>query len=145
MPDRISLNGMSERSHLDKTPNIPGSDKVVGWFGHWPRFHDAEIVDLRLGDQPLLRLRAFEMTDQTDAAGHYKLQKHCTVTFWFSDEVDFSLTSDSGTGGIAFGITFTEDGHRLKMEIEASCGIDGWIAAKTWRVDLEPTDDRESF
>jgi len=34
---------MSERSHLDKTPNIPGSDKVVGWFGHWPRFHAQKL------------------------------------------------------------------------------------------------------
>lgn len=110
---------------------------MISWFGYWPGFHDAEIVDLSLGPTPVLRLRAFEMTDKTDAAGYYKLQKHCTVSFWFSDEVEFSLVSESGASGIVFSLNFHEDGNRLKMEIQSSCGVDGWILAKNWRVELE--------
>ena len=29
-------------------PNVPGSDAVVAWFGEWPSFHDAEILELHL-------------------------------------------------------------------------------------------------
>jgi hypothetical protein len=78
------------------------------------------------------------MTDQVDAAGYYKLQKHCTVAFWFSGEVEFSLASDSGAAGVILGLNFEKAGDRLKMDIRAACGIDGWITAKTWRIELEP-------
>jgi hypothetical protein len=121
-----------------ETPPVSGSDTVVSWFGYWPGFHDSEIIELRLGAESVLRLRAFEMTDQIDAAGCYKLRKHCIVSFWFADEVEFSVTSDSGSNGIVFGLDFQKTGDRLKMEIQSSCGVDGWITAKTWRVELEP-------
>jgi hypothetical protein len=126
-----------------ETPSIPGADRVVSWFGGWPRFHDAEIIELRLGPEAVLRLHAFEMTDQVDAAGNYQLQKHCTVSFWFSGEVELSLASDSGAMGIVLGLDFTKEGDRLKMDIQATCGLDGWITAKTWRVELQPRTSSE--
>lgn len=125
-------------SAVNETPRIPGAESVVGWFGYWPRFHDAEVVELKLGPSSVLRLRAFEMTAETDAAGYYKLQKHCTVSFWFSDEVEFSLDSDSGASGVVFSLAFQQSGDRSKVEIHSSCGIGGWILAKNWRVELEP-------
>jgi len=125
-------------SDANETPTIPGAESLVGWFGYWPRFHDAEVLDLKLGPSSVLRLRAFEMTAETDAAGHYKLQKHCTVSFWFSDEVEFSLASDSGAAGIILGLNFEKAGDRLKMDIRSACGTDGWITAKTWRIEFEP-------
>ncbi len=124
-------------------PTISGSDAVVNWFGYWPEFHDSEIIELRLGAESVLRLHAFEMTDQTDAAGYYKLRKHCILSFWFADEVEFSLASDSGAAGIVLGLEFQKTGDRLKMEIQSACGIDGWVMAKTWRVELEPAPDRD--
>ena len=30
------------------TPNIPGADSIVSWFGRWPSFHDAEIMTLHV-------------------------------------------------------------------------------------------------
>ena len=120
-----------------EAPSIPGAESVISWFGYWPGFHDCEIIDLRLGSDSVLRLRAFEMTDKIDAAGYYKLHKHCTVSFWFSDEVAFSLVSESGTSGIVFSLDFLKDGNHPKMEIQSSCGVDGWILAKNWRVELE--------
>ena len=75
-----------------EAPRVPGVESVISWFGYWPGFHDSKIIDLRLGPDSVLRLRAFEMTDELDAAGFYKLQKHCTVSFWFADDVEFSLT-----------------------------------------------------
>jgi hypothetical protein len=120
----------------DPTPPIPGSEAVVQWFGGWPTFHDAQIVELRLDAEPVLRLRAFESTDRVDAAGHYELQKECVVSFWFSEGVEFALTSDSGATGIVFDLKFREAAGGLKMEIWSSCGVNGWISAKTWRVEL---------
>jgi hypothetical protein len=27
---------------------FPGTDKIIQWFGQWPSFHDAEILELHL-------------------------------------------------------------------------------------------------
>jgi len=120
------------------TPPIAGSDLVTNWFGYWPNFHDAQIIELRLGAEPVLRLRAFEATNHVDAAGYYKLQKHCTVSFRFEGEIEFSLSSDSGAAGIVGDLQFAQAETGLKMTIQSSCGIDGWLVARNWRVELEP-------
>jgi hypothetical protein len=54
-----------------ETPNIPGAEDVVAWFGHWPMFHDAEVLTITLDRTGTSRvvIHAFEMT------------KHAVVTF----------------------------------------------------------------
>ena len=64
-------------------PDIPGAADVIAWFGYWPRFHDAEVLSITLDASAGARvvIRAFEMTTEVDASGHYVLAKHCVVTF----------------------------------------------------------------
>jgi hypothetical protein len=38
---------------------------------------------------------------------------------------------------------FEKAGDRLKKDIQSACGIDGWIIAKTWRVEFEPSKGSE--
>lgn len=40
---------------------LSGSDSVVQWFGHWPDFHDAEVVSFALvrSGESLLRIYPF--------------------------------------------------------------------------------------
>ena len=59
--------------------------------GHWPSFHDAEIISMRLErageDTPYLEvdIHVFEMTKEIDAKGYYVLKNHTRVTFRFCE------------------------------------------------------------
>jgi hypothetical protein len=33
---------------MSEAPDIPGAALVVGWFGYWPTFHDAEVLSIFL-------------------------------------------------------------------------------------------------
>jgi hypothetical protein len=81
---------------------ITGSERIVKVFGHWPSFHDAEVLSLRLarGTQenegsaaPSMEMviHAFEMTDEVSPRGTYVLRKHVLVHFRFNDIVDLKL------------------------------------------------------
>lgn len=85
---------------MDTAPEIPGVEKVVEIFGHWPSFHDAEIMWLRLdrrdgegGAGPVLEfaVHCFEMTDQVAPSGHYVLGKHTLVHFRFREVSDLRI------------------------------------------------------
>ena len=68
---------------MSETSEIPGADQLIAWFGHWPTFHDAEVLSITLdrsrGSQVVLH--AFERTSELDARGYYVLAKHAVVTF----------------------------------------------------------------
>jgi hypothetical protein len=77
---------------------IVGSEKLVGIFGYWPTFHDAEILGFHLdrGDVrpddgvfkfPILTLRVhiFDMTREVDSRGYFVLRHHTLTTLKFSD------------------------------------------------------------
>jgi hypothetical protein len=67
---------------------IIGHKKVIDLFGHWPAFHDAEIVSIRLDrnsesefDGPIVQfgIHAFTMTGETDDTGHFKCINHSVI------------------------------------------------------------------
>jgi hypothetical protein len=75
---------------------IEGSEKLIQIIGHWPSFHDAEILDLSLwrGDVdpernkyvfPVLTLTVhlWEMTKEVDSAGYFVLRDHTLATMKF--------------------------------------------------------------
>lgn len=75
---------------------ILNSEAVTEIFDHWPSFHDAEVVSIRLdrgsatgpeGEavKPTLEadIYVFEMTDHVEPDGFYESRKHTLVTFAF--------------------------------------------------------------
>jgi hypothetical protein len=72
---------------------IVGDDNVVNWFGYWPTFHDAVVVDshLNCSGPCSVTLHTWNMTNDVDARGYYILDKHAIVTFEFGNvkEIDF--------------------------------------------------------
>jgi hypothetical protein len=50
---------------LEVIDEIPGTLELVKWFGYWPSFHDAEVLDLELHRTggSTVRIHTFEMTD----------------------------------------------------------------------------------
>ena len=69
---------------------IPGFAAVVKWFGHWPSFHDAEILELHFdrANQSWIKIHMWLMSEEP---GKLKLRKHAIVTFTLEQVIDLEL------------------------------------------------------
>jgi hypothetical protein len=79
-------------------PRIEGAEQIVERFGHWPSFHDNAIEELCFsGNDCVLRIAAWEMSEEVDTRGTFKTRTHCRVSFHFRDvsllEVNIELPS----------------------------------------------------
>lgn len=59
---------------LDKNliyKKLPGAEKVISWFGEWPSFHDAEVLELHMDrrGQSWVKVHTWGMVNQVDATG----------------------------------------------------------------------------
>ncbi len=74
---------------------IPGGPEVAEWFGGWPEFGDAEILELRLVRRgpSLLRISA-----TASAAGKWRGPpfKHAVFDFTLRDTIDIRLDASAG-------------------------------------------------
>src|ERR1700730_4996153 len=120
-------------------PVIPGADEVVRWFGNWPSFNDAEVleIDLRRNGRSSIRLHAFRMTSEIDATGHFVLDQHAEVTFWLEDISDLELGDFSSQNGI-FGLSLEPVAAGFKLALSPCYGIAGYIEAARVSVSLKP-------
>ena len=120
-------------------PAIPGADDVVRWFGMWPSFHDAEVleVDLKRRGRSSVRIHAFRMTKEVDATGHFILDLHALVTFWLEGVSDLELADFSGTN-VIFGLALEPVAAGFRLELSPCYGVAGYIEASRISVSLEP-------
>jgi hypothetical protein len=67
---------------------IVGYQQVIDLYGHWPSFHDAEVISLKLNrnsdsefDGPTIQfeIHTFTMTGETDESGHFKCINHAVI------------------------------------------------------------------
>jgi hypothetical protein len=83
---------------------IVGSEKLTRIFGHWPSFHDAEVLELHfwrgdtqadkgIYDFPVLTLtvHVWELTKEYDAEGYMVLRHHTLTRLRFFDVEDFQM------------------------------------------------------
>lgn len=83
---------------------IEGSEKLIGIFGYWPSFHDAEVIDLHFwpGDVnpeeeryifPVLTVKfhLWEMTNDVDGRGYLGTRYHTLSTVRFHDVYKFKM------------------------------------------------------
>ena len=100
---------------VDTPKHVRGVDLVLNAFGYWPSFHDARIEGVRLDKSGagavMFKLRAFEMTSETDARGYFRLTKHHDVRFRFEDVADVSIPE--------------RDDTLFRLEIANELGSDG--------------------
>lgn len=128
-----------------ETPDIPGAQDVVAWFGYWPTFHDAEVLSISLDRLSgcLVSIHAFEMTGEVDSRGRYVLGKHAVVTFcmegFVRDESGLNTRIEFFNGQNVLssaGVNRRPEGYELILE---GChGVDGAIACERMSVSLEP-------
>jgi hypothetical protein len=120
--------------------SIEGVDKILLWFGYWPRFHDSNILDVNLvvNGVSTIRLHAFQMTSKLDDRGYYVLDKHCQITFKVSQITQLSFTADNLCIGVLFGLSIDKQGDDFILEFDPSAGLYGSLRAKKLALDLEP-------
>ncbi|WP_047497646.1 Imm50 family immunity protein [Terriglobus sp. TAA 43] len=130
--------------------SITGHEAIVDWFGCWPSFHDAEVVDIELhrAGRSRLHVHTFEMTNEVDERSRYKLNKHAIVTFsfeeissmelrWFNQQnvlSDLSIELSSEQITILLGHCFGVEGHiasqRVSVSIKPGVPEDGIYASE---------------
>ena len=133
----------------ESVPDIPGKDEVISWFGRWPSFHDAEVLELHLNRSGTSRLRvyAWNMTDRTFEKDHKQysvLEKHAVVTFEIDDIIDLKLTEFSSQNVLS-GIQLTIDNGVYHLDLGPCYGLHGQITASQVRVSIQPGELQAAF
>jgi hypothetical protein len=124
---------------MNSIPNIPGADAVVAWFGQWPSFHDAEVVEAHFVRHGIsqLRLHFWNTRDEVDERGYYILDKHAIVTFLLEGIEDMDIYGFSRQNVIS-SLTVEAEGSRFLLTLGPCYGLAGVIEAKKLSVNIEP-------
>ena len=100
-------------------PSVPtylrNHQAVIDAFGYWPDFHDSPVLSFRVdGDSIILEVEVWEMTDEVDAQGYFKLTQRHNVGFEFQDIVSTDLEQFMPEN-ILFELGFSPDEERLEQ------------------------------
>ena len=84
---------------LEVNDEVLGTSALVGWFGYWPSFHDAEVLDLELhrSGSSTIRIHTFEATNQVNSQGFFVCAKHIIVSFVVEGVTDLHLDYFNGS------------------------------------------------
>jgi Immunity protein 50 len=123
---------------------IEGAGAIIDWFGKWPSFHDAEIVDVYLARArpSWLRLHFWKMNwEAVDRSGQ---EAHAIVTFVFTGITDLELADFSPQNVISSLWARRSAGGGIRLFFAPCYGLAGYIEASGIRVELTPglPDDR---
>lgn len=124
---------------MTKTPDVPGAKEVISWFGDWPSFHDAEILELHLDrtGQSWIKIHTWNMTDQIDSSGYGISDKHAVVTFILEAITGVELTGFSRQNVIA-GLDLEQEGNGFVLTLSPCYGLAGSLHAEKINVSVAP-------
>jgi hypothetical protein len=124
---------------LEVTDEVPGSSELIRWFGYWPSFHDAEVLELQLHrtGHSTIRIHTFEATSNVNGQGFFICTKHVIVDFLLEGLKNLHLDYFNGQNVISgLDLKQTTDGYELTLE---GChGVEGTLTADRIRVEIEP-------
>jgi hypothetical protein len=127
-----------ETNQLD---DIQGASDLVAWFGYWPTFHDAEVLDLQLertATRCLFRVHAFRMTPETDDRGYFICDRHVVVSFECEDVTSLEIDGFNHQNALmGLELSRTSEGA-IRLELEPAYGLGGVIEARGLRLTLAP-------
>jgi len=120
--------------------NLPGGRALIEWFGGAPRFHDAELLELTFSNKGsgLMRLHAWNMTDQVDDEGYFINDKHAIVTLLLEGVRSINCVDFDMKPGIIYDLKITAVDELYRVEWSASYGLEGSITAKGVQINLMP-------
>ena len=121
--------------------NILGADKVIAWFGKWPSFHDAKLLELHLHHtgRSSMKIHAFNMTNRVDAQGNFVSEKHTIVTFVFEGLKELKLNENElSVPNTILDFTLEYRGGKFLLAFDTCDGFVVAFEAATVTVDLLP-------
>lgn len=123
-----------------ETPNIVDAQALVNWFGYWPNFHDAEILELvlRTGKPSLLKLHTWEMLNEITEDGYFAQAKNCIVTFSLIDITAASLEGFYSHQNVLLALTVVPGLYGWTISFISANGLGGTLVAKEIWVEFEP-------
>lgn len=133
---------------------VPGGPDVIAWFGGWPEFGDAEVLDLQLVRKGSSSLRVAAMACE---GGKYKGPpfKHAVFKFTLRDMIDVHLdgfghqnvigrlklrrTQDHAVHPSLLGIGLVRG--EVEIELEPCAGAFGIIRCTIEKIEIAPVED----
>ena len=118
---------------------VPGTPELIKWFGYMPSFHDAEVLDLKLtrSGTSMIRVHAFEVTDQINTQGSFICTKHVIVKFVLDGVTNLSLNGFNHQNVIS-GLFLRQTGEGYELRLEPCYVLEGTITADHVHVEFEP-------
>ena len=118
---------------------VTGARELFDWFGYWPDFHDAEIIQFRLeaGAPSSLVIHTWGMTDEVDAKGFYELRKHVVVEFVIEAISTINL-QDPWDHSILFELSIDKSDNGFRLSFSSSYGLSGTIEAQKLSLRIRP-------
>jgi hypothetical protein len=123
-------------------PEIPGAAAVVAWFGHWPSFHNAEVLSVVInrGGVSMIRFHAWNVSARVDRTGHFAREREAIVVFEFAGIKSLRLHGeDEDRQDLVHGngIERTEQ-QGYRFEFAPSFGLAGELTVEQIAVHVEP-------
>jgi len=123
----------------EQVPACGGADALASWFGQWPSFHDAEVVELclRRTAESTLIVHAWSWGPVPEGAKHSSREHECVVTFRMSEVLDLELT-DFSSQNVVFGIDVTQMDGAWRVRLAQAYGLGGWIQCRSLSLSFKP-------
>jgi hypothetical protein len=118
--------------------NITGADKVIEWFGYWPSFHDAEVVEMYASRAGIswIKIHVWRVTQD------WVPEKDVVVTFEFNDIRDWTLSEFNHQNVIA-SLLIKPFESGIKVRLEPCFGLCGTVLATQVSITIEPGKPKE--
>lgn len=107
-------------------PKIPGGEEVISWYGKWPSFHDAEILELHL-----------QRTGRSWIKIYNVWNKYGVVTFNMETVTDLEL-ADFSQQNVIGGLELEESPKGIRLTMIPCYGLAGYFVAERMSVELSP-------
>lgn len=117
---------------MDIPTYILNFEAVVGFFGRWPSFHDANVSDYQLGADSIdLRLHTWLMTSEIDSKGYFVLRNHALVLFRFNGLHDVQMDAFR-SGNVLFELNLSRDSSPglFRVELDSVMDMSGAFSAR---------------
>lgn len=129
---------MDAEGHDLNMNNLVGAQKLVDWFGRFPSFHDAAIIDMKfeVGKAGSMSIHAWNLIDETDETGQFLTDKHAVVHVKI-DRVHALELNDFELDAIIFELSFVGTEEQTEIVWSSSYGVDGRVVGTGVELSLQ--------
>lgn len=119
--------------------NIAGGEQLYEWFGYWPSFHDAEVIEVHFSRSGAswLKIHTWHTTNDVDSSNFFITNKDIVVTFKLKDVLELEL-DEFNHQNVIFGLELKPVEQGIELELEPCFGASGRLVAKQVEIEIAP-------